>query len=102
MTRLGVLSQLIPCKQSPEFRRIGLVLRIRAIGRLRGEFSLPSCLCQHLFLTVHMKDEIARRAHARLWTKIEISVAKSFDRPEGDGVHHVEVVTLRCKGLLVH
>src|SRR5262252_6508987 len=91
MTSLGVGPQVVYCGQSLEFCRASLLFRARAAGRLRGELSLLSGLGQNLFLTVHMKDQLARRAHVWLWAKIEVSVGEGINRSHSDPVHHVEV-----------
>src|SRR5258707_12254815 len=49
-----------------------------------------------------MKDQLARRAHLRLWAEIKVSVCESADRSESDAVHHIEVFAQCRKRLLVH
>src|SRR5205807_2146754 len=73
MTGLGVSRQVVHRDESFDFGP--LIFRAGAAGGLRSELSLPGRLCQDLFLTVHMKNELARRAHHRLGAEIEVGVA---------------------------
>src|SRR2546422_1398950 len=102
MTRLGVSSQVVDRGQSPDFRRTALIFRAGPAGCLRSELSLTGSRCQDLFLTVHMKNKLARRAHDRLRAEIEVSFAEGVDRSESDAVNHVEVLTLHRESLPVH
>jgi hypothetical protein len=97
MTRLGVGPQVVHCDQSLDFRCACLFFRAGAAGRFRGELSVLGGLGQDPFLTVHMKDQLARRAHVWLWAKIKLLVCKGVNRSHSDPVHHVEVFTKHRK-----
>src|SRR5215472_14056714 len=102
MTPLGISLQIFYCDQGLELCCACLFLRVRTAGRLSSELSVLSSLCQDLFLTVHMKDQLAGRAHLRLGAEIELSVCEGVNRSDGDAVHHVEVLAQRRKRLLVY
>src|SRR5262249_35501983 len=102
MTHLSIAPQIVYRDQGLEFRCACLFLRARTAGCLSSELSELSSLCQDLFLTVHMKDQLAGRAHLRLGAEIELSVCEGVNRSDSDAVHHVEVLAQRRKRLLVH
>src|SRR5215467_6681436 len=102
MTRLGISLQIFYRDQGLELCCACLFLRVRTAGRFSIELSVLGSLCQALFLTVHMKDQLARGAHLGLGAEIELSVCERVNRSDSDAVHHVEVFAQRRKGLLVH
>src|SRR5438309_641694 len=100
MTRLGVCSEIVSCDQGLKFR--WRFFRVGATGCLRRELSLPGGLRHSLFLTIHMKNQFARRAHARLWAKVEVSAGECANRFHSDAVHHVEILTQGRERFLIH
>ena len=79
-----------------------MILRARALRHLERESPLLGRLRQKLLLTANVKDQLPRRSHARLWSKVELIIRERADRAHRDAVYLVEIITSRHELFLVH